>query len=290
MKVSNKEKKNEEPPELNETQEKQKQDVEEPVKPIKTEPIEPPKPKSKPVLYDKPKEKIIKANIDESHKYDKDWEIESSESEREEVEYIDLQYIEENDIDSYIIPGTVSPILLREKDIQDNIITDPYEDIRKLQDERRIVLEKQNRVDAGINEKKYTEDEIEELSKEQGDQKIQEETVFDSNQEIVLPPQVYSWQDKYKPRKPTYHNRVKMGFEWNRFNQAHYDEDNPPPKVVFGYKFNVFYPDLVNPSVAPSYKIIKGDSPEFCIIRFMAGAPYEDIAFKVLLNYISIDY
>lgn len=33
-----------------------------------------------------------------------------------------------------------------------------------------------------------------------------------------------------------------MGFEWNKYNQAHYDEENPPPKTVWGYKFNIFYP------------------------------------------------
>ncbi|KAJ8304258.1 hypothetical protein KUTeg_017841 [Tegillarca granosa] len=28
------------------------------------------------------------------------------------------------------------------------------------------------------------------------------------------------------------------GFEWNKYNQTHYDIDNPPPKIVQGYKFN----------------------------------------------------
>ena len=41
---------------------------------------------------------------------------------------------------------------------------------------------------------------------------------------------------------PQYLNTVKMGFEWNKYNQAHYDADNPPPKQVFGYKFNIYYP------------------------------------------------
>lgn len=30
-----------------------------------------------------------------------------------------------------------------------------------------------------------------------------------------------------------------QGFEWNKYNQTHYDVDNPPPKIVQGYKFNV---------------------------------------------------
>ena len=90
--------------------------------------------------------------------------------------------------------------------------------------------------------------------------------------------QVYWWHDKYRPRKPKYFNRVHTGYEWNKYNQTHYDHDNPPPKIVQGYKFNIFYPDLVDKTKAPTYFIEKdGDSSETCIIRFHAGPPYEDI-------------
>lgn len=40
--------------------------------------------------------------------------------------------------------------------------------------------------------------------------------------------------------------RIHTGYEWNKYNQTHYDYDNPPPKVVQGYKFNIFYPDLID--------------------------------------------
>ena len=90
--------------------------------------------------------------------------------------------------------------------------------------------------------------------------------------------QVYWWHDKYRPRKPKYFNRVHTGYEWNKYNQTHYDHDNPPPKIVQGYKFNIFYPDLVDKTKAPTYTIEKdGNSSETCIIRFHAGPPYEDI-------------
>ena len=59
------------------------------------------------------------------------------------------------------------------------------------------------------------------------------------------------------PQKPRYYNSVKTGFEWNKYNQTHYDADNPPPKVVQGYKFNIFYPDLIDKSVSPDYEILK---------------------------------
>lgn len=44
--------------------------------------------------------------------------------------------------------------------------------------------------------------------------------------------QTYWWHDKYRPRKPRYFNRVKTGYDWNKYNQTHYDHDNPPPKTV----------------------------------------------------------
>ncbi|KAI0023708.1 mid region of cactin-domain-containing protein [Xylariomycetidae sp. FL0641] len=102
------------------------------------------------------------------------------------------------------------------------------------------------------------------------------------------------WADQYRPRKPRYFNRVQMGYEWNKYNQTHYDHDNPPPKVVQGYKFNIFYPDLIDKTKAPTFKIIRehgrrrGESfapageEDTCLIRFISGPPYEDIAFRIV--------
>ncbi|KAJ6219234.1 hypothetical protein RDWZM_005046 [Blomia tropicalis] len=93
----------------------------------------------------------------------------------------------------------------------------------------------------------------------------------------------YSWAEKYRPRKPRYFNRVHTGFEWNKYNQTHYDVDNPPPKVVQGYKFNIFYPDLIEKSSTPTYKVTPcKENPDFAYIRFSAGPPYEDICFKIV--------
>jgi hypothetical protein len=64
--------------------------------------------------------------------------------------------------------------------------------------------------------------------------------------------------------------------------------------VVQGYKFNIFYPDLVDKTKAPTFKIIRehgrrrGESfaaageVDTCLIRFIAGPPYEDIAFRIV--------
>jgi hypothetical protein len=53
--------------------------------------------------------------------------------------------------------------------------------------------------------------------------------------------------------------------------------------VVQGYKFNIFYPDLIDKSKAPTYYIkkIPGDM-DTQIIVFTAGPPYEDIAFRIV--------
>lgn len=122
----------------------------------------------------------------------------------------------------------------------------------------------------------------------------------DENEEIFTAEETVAnatkpqWSDKYRPRKPKYFNRVQMGYDWNKYNQTHYDYDNPPPKVVQGYKFNIFYPELIDKTKAPTFKIIRehgrrrGESfaaageDDTCLIRFIAGPPYEDIAFRIV--------
>lgn len=65
-------------------------------------------------------------------------------------------------------------------------------------------------------------------------------------------------------------------------DQGH-STDNPPPKVVQGYKFNIFYPDLIDKSKAPSYKLVKeGPNEDTILLVFTAGPPYEDIAFRIV--------
>lgn len=111
------------------------------------------------------------------------------------------------------------------------------------------------------------------------------EEVFneDIRDERLVQP-VYQWEDKYRARKPRYYNRVHAGYEWNQYNQTHYDANNPPPKVVQGYKFNIFYPDLIDKTKTPTYRIIRGagDDKDTALLRFSAGPPYEDIAFRIV--------
>ena len=115
-----------------------------------------------------------------------------------------------------------------------------------------------------------------------GDEGDLEEELGLTNEVGTKAPDAYAWADKYRPRKPRYFNRVKTGYDWNKYNKTHYDKDNPPPKTVQGYKFNIFYPDLIDPSKTPQFVLEAADSPDFCIIRFKAGPPYEDVAFKIV--------
>ncbi|XP_027938055.1 cactin-like isoform X2 [Vigna unguiculata] len=179
--------------------------------------------------------------------------------------------------------GSFSPQLLHGDESEEAI--DPEEDRAMLERSRKAVLEEQQRrvQEAMISKPAPSEDNFEmKALKAMGDME-DGDAVFGSGAEVSLDSQVYWWHDKYRPRKPKYFNRVHTGYEWNKYNQTHYDHDNPPPKIVQGYKFNIFYPDLVDKTKAPTYTIEKdGSNGETCIIRFHAGPPYEDIAFRIV--------
>ncbi|GAB2227020.1 hypothetical protein Droror1_Dr00008819 [Drosera rotundifolia] len=178
--------------------------------------------------------------------------------------------------------GSFSPQLLHGDDSEAAI--DPEEDRAKLEKKRQEVLESQRQLQEALAARPPpVEDDFELKAKKAMGATDEGDAVFGAGAEVNLDSQVYWWHDKYRPRKPKYFNRVHTGYEWNKYNQTHYDHDNPPPKIVQGYKFNIFYPDLVDKTKAPVYTIEKdGDSAETCIIRFHAGPPYEDIAFKIV--------
>jgi hypothetical protein len=93
----------------------------------------------------------------------------------------------------------------------------------------------------------------------------------------------YLWSDKYRPRKPRVFNKVLTGYDWNQYNKKHYDTDNLPPKVVQGYKFNISYPDLIDKTKTSAYNLtVCEDNRDCSILKFHAGPPYEDIAFKIV--------
>ncbi|KAJ1293182.1 hypothetical protein BS78_01G048300 [Paspalum vaginatum] len=178
--------------------------------------------------------------------------------------------------------GSFSPQLMHGNEDEDAI--DPEEDKAELDRKREaVVLEHQRKVQEAIEAKARVPDEMEMKAIKTMGAMEEGDAVFGAGAEVNLDSQVYWWHDKYRPRKPKYFNRVHTGYEWNKYNQTHYDHDNPPPKIVQGYKFNIFYPDLVDKSKAPTYTIEKdGSTGETCLIRFHAGPPYEDIAFRIV--------
>ncbi|KAL3620011.1 hypothetical protein CASFOL_034923 [Castilleja foliolosa] len=179
------------------------------------------------------------------------------------------------------LDGSYSPLLLHDDENEEDAVH-PEEDKAILERRRTSVLEERRIQELSLRPTP-PEDNIEKSVMKTMGAMDEGDVVFGSNDEISLDSQVYWWHDKYRPRKPKYFNRVHTGYEWNKYNQTHYDHDNPPPKTVHGYKFNIFYPDLVDKSKAPNYTIVKdGDSSDTCIIRFHAGPPYEDIAFRIV--------
>ncbi|KAK6161748.1 hypothetical protein DH2020_005129 [Rehmannia glutinosa] len=181
------------------------------------------------------------------------------------------------------LAGSYSPQLLHGDENEEEDAIDPEVD-KAILERRRIAVLEERRIQELSSRPAPPEDNFEKTAMKAMGTVEEGDVVFGSNDEINLDSQVYWWHDKYRPRKPKYFNRVHTGYEWNKYNQTHYDHDNPPPKIVQGYKFNIFYPDLVDKSKAPTYTIEKdGDSSETCIIRFHAGPPYEDIAAQPLL-------
>ncbi|KYB26352.1 splicing factor Cactin [Tribolium castaneum] len=172
--------------------------------------------------------------------------------------------------------GGYSPKFLSPEDIEPGTIVVTEED-----DLKRLEFARMQMSGGGKkHEHAITKEEIllqREARKGMGDDEAQ------FSVEAALDNQVYLWSDKYRPRKPRYFNRVHTGFEWNKYNQTHYDMDNPPPKIVQGYKFNIFYPDLIDKNSTPEYFLTPcPENREFAILRFHAGPPYEDIAFKIV--------
>ncbi|CAF1332139.1 unnamed protein product, partial [Didymodactylos carnosus] len=201
--------------------------------------------------------------------------------EKDEKERMDTDYQQQDDdketicINDYEL-GNYSPQLLTQADLDlEQYIDDEMVDKDKLERQRQEV-----RKTGAI--KPDVEDAFEKFARDMGSL-----TNDDTSINGVVPLDIqYLWSDKYRPRKPRFFNKVHTGYDWNQYNKKHYDTDNPPPKTVQGYKFNIFYPDLIDKAQTPSYDLVSKtvceDNREFAILKFHAGPPYEDIAFKIV--------
>lgn len=171
-----------------------------------------------------------------------------------------------------------SPELMAEDDVAGGDVVDEQEDAAQLDQQRREILGREaSKLALSDDQRRKLEEEMYRTEAS----KLMEDGEVKFGDEVALDNTVYSWHDKFRPRKPRYFNRVHTGYEWNKYNQTHYDHDNPPPKWVQGYKFNIFYPDLIDKTKAPTYYLEKSDTAETALLRFHAGPPYEDVAFKI---------
>lgn len=199
---------------------------------------------------------------------------------------IDIEYWESilNGIGSFKIKAEIEEIgkLLQEKRIE-NMSKEELETLKlpfaKLHDYQQNILEE--------NQEAQEEVDIDELRKSADEPKIvydklgEDEVEMEEHVSISEPS--YPWQSEHTPQLPKYKNRVVMGFDWNQYNRIHYTESNPPPKVVQGYKFNIFYPNLADPLKTPSYRLeADPESQNTVLIRFIGGAPYRDVAFRIV--------
>lgn len=193
--------------------------------------------------------------------------------------------------------GVYSPILEPLGKYDPDDLLDPDEDARVLLQVRNTIIEAFGGTtsaggsaasnDDGLDRSRDDELFAAERAKGMGDGEVAfnaagKGSAEEFHGEVALDRKRYEWEDKYKPRKPRFFNRVKTGYEWTKYNQTHYDHDTPPPKWVQGYKFNVFYPDLIDKTKAPTYHLEKSDTAETVQLRISAGPPYEDVAFKII--------
>lgn len=61
------------------------------------------------------------------------------------------------------------------------------------------------------------------LYRAEAERELDEEEELFNLEENITRTTSYNWEDKYRPRKPRYFNRVHTGYEWNKYNQTHYE-------------------------------------------------------------------
>lgn len=142
--------------------------------------------------------------------------------------------------------------------IKDTIIIEPHKEIKS-----KELIEKEEELYRRAKE-----------NREVGDYDFSDEAIL-----ATCPPKYLT-----NPRKPLFLNLISFGMDWKKFNHGSDDPNAPPPlKYIQGYKFHIFYPELVDSKTLPSFHLEDTDElSEMTIIRFHSGAPYEDIAFNIV--------
>jgi hypothetical protein len=60
--------------------------------------------------------------------------------------------------------------------------------------------------------------------------------------------------------------------------------------VLTQFPIKIFYADLLDPTQTPTFTLTRCEDPDFAIVRFRAGPPYEDIAFKIVNREWEVSY
>lgn len=78
-------------------------------------------------------------------------------------------------------------------------------------------------VEVQVPEVTSSTDLAEALYRAEAERELDEEEELFNMEENIVQPTSYTWEDKWRPRKPRYFNRVHTGYEWNKYNQTHYE-------------------------------------------------------------------
>eukprot|EP00792_Barthelona_sp_PAP020_P008068 TRINITY_DN3193_c4_g4_i1.p1 TRINITY_DN3193_c4_g4~~TRINITY_DN3193_c4_g4_i1.p1 ORF type:complete len:257 (+),score=64.08 TRINITY_DN3193_c4_g4_i1:43-771(+) len=78
----------------------------------------------------------------------------------------------------------------------------------------------------------------------------------------VTTPRFKEWDEPYSDapfssqgfgKMPQMSNFVVIGYEWHDYNLKHYNKNNPPPNVVYGFRFNIHYLGYDNTKNPPEF-------------------------------------
>jgi hypothetical protein len=110
-------------------------------------------------------------------------------------------------------------------------IVDEEESLRALFAARRLVTsttfipraQRATNVQETVNAPSFADLAAERLYREEAAKNLDEDEEFFNLDEGLFNPGTYTWEDKFRARKPRFFNRVHTGFEWNKYNQTHYE-------------------------------------------------------------------
>jgi hypothetical protein len=106
-------------------------------------------------------------------------------------------------------------------------------ELRRRQLEKEMAQIRSNKFVLG-DERVFSADELYQREADNG---------LDENEQLITDEQVqqptFEWAGKHRAIKPRFWCKLRRIPNWNRYNQTHYDLNNPPPRIIDGYRFNV---------------------------------------------------